>query len=65
MKQGTPVANYRGHSGRLMTVTWSPADPDIIYTGGDDFTVQPWKISQQEHQTPPKGGTCFTLLFKL
>ena len=55
VKQGAPVANYRGHSGRLLSVQWSATDSDMIYTGGDDFCVHAWRISQQQHKVPPKG----------
>lgn len=49
------VSNYRGHTGYLLCVDWSPVDPDVIWTGGKDFTVQEWKVSQQEFTKPPKG----------
>ncbi|KAI4880888.1 hypothetical protein NFI96_029768 [Prochilodus magdalenae] len=49
-----PVCNYRGHSGRLLCVQWSPVDPDLVWTGADDFSVQEWAVSKQEHARPPK-----------
>ncbi|TUJ91749.1 Gem-associated protein 5 [Bagarius yarrelli] len=49
-----PVCNYRGHSGRVLCVQWSPVNPDLIWTGADDFTVQEWAASKQEHVKPPK-----------
>ncbi|KAK3524646.1 hypothetical protein QTP70_033871 [Hemibagrus guttatus] len=49
-----PVCNYRGHSGRVLCVQWSPVNPDLIWTGADDFTVQEWAVSKQEHVKPPK-----------
>ena len=49
------MANYRGHSGRLFCTQWSMTDPDVIYTGADDFSVHAWRISQQEYIVPPKG----------
>lgn len=49
------VSNYRGHVGYLLCVDWSPVDPDVVWTGGKDFTVQEWKVSQQEFTNPPKG----------
>lgn len=55
MLQEEALANYRGHVGFLLCVDWSPTDPDVIWTGGKDFTVQEWKISKQEHTRPPKG----------
>ena len=30
-------------------------DPDVIYTGAEDFSVHAWRISQQKYIVPPKG----------
>ncbi|XP_029956587.1 gem-associated protein 5 isoform X2 [Salarias fasciatus] len=49
------VANYRGHVGFLLSVDWSPVDPDVVWTGGRDFTVQEWRVSRQEFTKPPMG----------
>lgn len=54
--QEEALANYRGHVGYLLSVDWSPVDPDVIWTGGKDFTVQEWRVSEQEFTKPPKGG---------
>lgn len=54
--QEVAVANYRGHMGYLLCVDWSPVDPDLVWTGGKDFTVQEWNVSEQEFSKPPKGG---------
>lgn len=51
------VSNYRGHVGYLLCVDWSPVDPDVIWTGGKDFTLQEWSVSKQEFTKPPKGNT--------
>lgn len=56
-----PVCNYRGHSGRLLCVQWSPVDPDLVWTGGDDFTIQEWAVSKQEHVRPPKSEWYYSL----
>ena len=53
--QEAAVANYRGHVGYLLGVDWSPVDPDVVWTGGKDFTVQEWRVSKQEFTSPPKG----------
>ncbi|CAF97287.1 unnamed protein product, partial [Tetraodon nigroviridis] len=53
--QEAPVCNYQGHAGHLLCVDWSPVDPDVIWTGGKDFTVHEWRISKQEFTKPPKG----------
>uniref|UniRef100_A0A665TTQ9 Uncharacterized protein n=1 Tax=Echeneis naucrates TaxID=173247 RepID=A0A665TTQ9_ECHNA len=57
--QEAAVSNYRGHIGYLLCVDWSPVDPDVIWTGGKDFTVQEWRVSKQEFTKPPKGETSF------
>lgn len=53
--QEAPLCNYQGHAGNLLCVDWSPVDPDVIWTGGKDFTVHEWRISKQEFTKPPKG----------
>lgn len=56
MLEEAAVANYRGHTGYMLCVDWSPDDPDAIWTGGKDFTVQEWSVSKQEFTKPPKGS---------
>ncbi|XP_054981226.1 gem-associated protein 5 isoform X1 [Sorex araneus] len=53
--QEEPLCNFRGHRGRLLSVAWSPLDPDCVYSGADDFCVQRWLTSMQEHSRPPQG----------
>ena len=55
MLKGEGLVNYRGHGNRVMCVEWSPVDPDVVWTGADDFTVHEWKPSKQEFTAPPKG----------
>ncbi|XP_078121651.1 gem-associated protein 5 [Sander vitreus] len=59
------VCNYRGHSGYLLCVDWSPVDPDVIWTGGKDFTLQEWRVSKQEFKKPPKGKKMVDLKEKM
>ncbi len=54
--KGEPLVNYRGHSGRVMTVAWSLMDPNVLFSGSDDFTVRSWRISQQVFKEPPVEG---------
>ncbi|KAK2828028.1 hypothetical protein Q5P01_019062 [Channa striata] len=63
--QEAAVANYRGHVGYLLCVDWSPVDPDVIWTGGKDFTVQEWRVSKQEFTKPPKGKKMVDLKEKM
>ncbi|KAM6907183.1 gem-associated protein 5 [Xenentodon cancila] len=55
VQEEAAVANYRGHTGYLLCVDWSPVDPDVVWTGGKDFTVHEWQVSKQEFTKPPKG----------
>jgi WD40 repeat protein len=41
------VANFRGHSGRVLSAFWSLVDDDLIFTGGSDLTVRMWRPSAQ------------------
>ncbi|XP_076371362.1 gem-associated protein 5-like isoform X2 [Tachypleus tridentatus] len=50
---GTPVANFAGHHGRVFCVEWNPLDPDLVFSGGEDFTIQQWRVSHQENKLPP------------
>ncbi|XP_035761307.1 gem-associated protein 5 [Neolamprologus brichardi] len=59
------VCNYRGHVGYLLCVDWSPVDPDVIWTGGKDFTLQEWSVSKQEFTKPPKGKKMVDLKEKM
>lgn len=63
--QEAPISNYQGHTGYLLSVDWSPVDPDVIWTGGKDFTVQEWRVSKQEFTKPPKGEAQPTWLWLL
>ena len=50
-----PEANFRGHCGRVLCVQWSDSDADVIYSGGQDNTLQCWRISDQQHTKPLPG----------
>ncbi|KAK2882258.1 gem-associated protein 5 [Channa argus] len=63
--QEVAVSNYRGHVGYLLCVDWSPVDPDVVWTGGKDFTVQEWRVSKQEFTKPPKGKKMVDLKEKM
>ncbi|XP_040907522.1 gem-associated protein 5 [Toxotes jaculatrix] len=63
--QEAAVSNYRGHIGYLLCVDWSPVDPDVIWTGGKDFTLQEWRVSKQEFTKPPKGKKMIELKEKM
>ncbi|XP_077402822.1 gem-associated protein 5 isoform X2 [Vanacampus margaritifer] len=55
VQEEAALSNYRGHVGYMLSVEWSPVDPDVIWTGGKDFSIQEWRVSKQEFTKPPKG----------
>ena len=55
MVTGQPVANYRGHDGRVLCVLCSDNDDDVVFSGGQDNTLQCWRISEQKHVKPQPG----------
>ena len=63
--KGEGLANYRGHNGRVMSVVWSIIDADVVFSGGEDFTVRCWRISQQRFKEPPVEGKIKNHLFAL
>ncbi|XP_072171181.1 gem-associated protein 5-like, partial [Diadema setosum] len=52
--RGEPIANFQGHSGRVFSGLWSCTSPDIVLTGGEDFCVCTWCLSELKHVRPPK-----------
>jgi len=46
VRHGLLVAVNGEHFGRLLSIVWSTADEDIVFTGSDDHTVHAWHISQ-------------------
>lgn len=40
-----------------MCVVWSYLDADLVYSGGEDGTVRPWRPSRQQNRQPPVPGT--------
>ena len=48
---GSPVGNYRAHSGAVLSVIWMANE--FIYTGGDDYILHSWKVDQCQNIDPP------------
>lgn len=46
------MANFGGHSGRLLCCEWNALEQDVAVTGSDDMTVRMWKVKDQIHKTP-------------
>ena len=47
------VANFSGHEQRLYSVLWSPADPDVVLSGGEDCCLHAFRVSRQRNRRPP------------
>ena len=45
MRTGEATRQYSGHFQRLLCCAWSGVNPDVIYSGGFDSTLQVWNIS--------------------
>ena len=41
----------------MMCVVWSYLDADLVYSGGEDGAVRPWRPSLQQNRQPPVPGT--------
>ena len=53
-ESGCPIANYRGHSDKLLCCTFSNSDSNVVYSGGEDYCLHKWKIDAQTEKTPPE-----------
>ena len=54
VKKKEPISNFSGHAGRLFCGLWSPIDPNIVFTGGEDSTIYGWNINNQKDKLPVK-----------
>ena len=52
-----PLANFRGHFGRVFDCCFSLLSNDIIFSGSEDQTCRMWNISEQKHTSPPPKHT--------
>jgi WD40 repeat protein len=50
---GQAVASMRGHEGRVFSVGWSPMNPKIVFSAGDDQSARMWDYTEQPDQAPP------------
>lgn len=53
--KGQTIASYHGHRGRLLCVQWSGSDPDVVFTGGEDFTFHKWRVSRNPYSAEDDG----------
>lgn len=47
-----PIACFTQHSAPLYSCLWSPFNPDIAMSAGQDGTVCFWGVLDQEYKTP-------------
>lgn len=50
---GLPIANYRGHSEKLLCCAFSSIDSNVVFSGGEDYCLLRWRIDAQTNTTPP------------
>ncbi|KAK3100512.1 hypothetical protein FSP39_021082 [Pinctada imbricata] len=43
---GQMIGCYHGHMGRLLCIQWSGFEADMLYSGGEDFTLQKWNYKK-------------------
>lgn len=53
-ESGEPIANYRGHSDKILCCLFSNYDSNVIYSGGEDYSLHKWKIDEQQFKLPPE-----------
>ena len=46
------MANFSGHEQRLYCCLWSPADPDVVLSGGEDCCLHAFRVSRQRNRRP-------------
>ncbi|GAB6029113.1 Gem-associated protein 5 [Chamberlinius hualienensis] len=52
------IACYINHTARVLCAEWNPADPNMIFSGGEDFMVHAWKISEQPNKFIRNENVC-------
>jgi WD40 repeat protein len=50
---GMSISNFRGHSEKMLCCVFSNIDPNVVFSGGEDYCLLRWKIDAQKYQTPP------------
>jgi len=51
---GVGLANYRGHSEKILCCMFSNTDSNVVYSGGEDYSVHRWRVDQQTDTLPPE-----------
>ena len=47
------LANFRGHTGRVLTVSWSGVSPHVVLSGSADQSMYMWDYTRCAHRSPP------------
>ena len=51
-QESKQVANFSGHEQRLYCCLWSPTDPDVVFSGGEDCCLHAFRVSRQRNKRP-------------
>lgn len=54
VNDGSPIANYRMHSDKILTCLFSNNNPNLVYSGGEDYSLHQWKVDKQLEKFPPE-----------
>ena len=52
MSDGSPVSNFSGHNGRVMTCSWHPTLTSHVISGAEDGSLHVWDPSDQTRKLP-------------
>ena len=60
-KTGEPLKNYGGHSQRVFRVEFSPLDPDLVFSFGEENSIHMWRPSKLQHTTQRESAGIFKM----
>ena len=49
---GSPLHNFSGHNGRVMTCAWHPTQAGLVITGSEDGILHVWDPKEQPRKLP-------------
>ena len=49
---GSPLHNFSGHNGRVMTCAWHPTQAGLVITGSEDGILHVWDPKEQQRKLP-------------
>jgi len=62
--KGEVLACYVDHIGCAMSCCWSALDPDVVISGGSDFTCRTWKLSKASADNKPANRSSNNIIYK-